>query len=152
MKLYLKKTQIGLVAPDEIGAESLEKYRNGTLLLCEIAAPRNPKFHDKFFALLRLGFSYWKPGEVDAKHGVPEKNFEQFRKDVIILAGFYESVIRLDGSVRIEPKSISFAKMSEDDFRDVYNKVLNVLLQKIFIGYTDEQVIRMAEEQILSFS
>lgn len=152
MELYLKKTQIGLVHSDEISAEALEKYRNGSLLLCKIVQPRNQKFHAKFFALLSVGFRYWEPGEIDSKYGQPEKNFEQFRKDVTILAGFYTVDTRLDGSVRVNAKSISFAKMSEDEFAELYNKVINVLLKRIFTQFTKEEVIRMAEEEILSFA
>lgn len=152
MKLYLTKTQIGLVTADEIAAEALDKYRNGTVLLCEIVQPRNYKFHKKFFALLNLGFQYWKPAEVDSKFGAPEKNFDTFREQVVIMAGFYHMVVTLRGEARAKADSISFANMSEDKFQDLYNKVLNVLLKIIFIGYTDEQVIKMAEEQILSFS
>lgn len=152
MKIYLKKTQIGLVHADEIAAESLEKYPNGKLLLCDLVAPRNPLFHEKFFALLRTGFRYWEPGEVTSKHGQPQKNFERFREDVTILAGFYEVTIRLNGETAIKAKSISFGSMRQDEFEELYNKVLNVLLQRVFVGYTDEQVIRMAEEQILNFA
>jgi hypothetical protein len=152
MKIYLKKTQIGLVHNDEIAAESLGKYRNGKLLLCDLIAPRNPDFHNKFMALLRVGFHYWEPGEVDCKYGVPTKSFDQFRGDVTILAGYFHVHTRLDGTSRVTPKSIAFGSMSEDEFQQLYSNVINVLLQKIFIGYSDADVIRMAEEQILSFA
>lgn len=152
MKYYFKKTHIGLVYADEITAEAFEKYPNGRLLLVEVVAPRNAEFHEKFFALLRVGFRYWDPGEVTSRHGKPLKSFRQYRKDVIILAGFHDVVIRLDGSTRIVAQSISFASMDQDEFCDLYNQVINVLLQRVFVGYTDEQVIRMAEEQILNFA
>lgn len=149
---YFKKSHIGLVYADEITAEAFEKYPNGRLLLVEVVAPRNPVFHEKFFALLRVGFKYWEPGDVSSRHGKPQKSFRQFRKDMIILAGFHEVVIRLDGTSRIVAQSISFANMSQDAFEELYNKVINVLLQRIFVGYTDAQVIRMAEEMILNFA
>ena len=152
MELYLKKTVIGLVPSDELSQEALEKYHNGTLLLCKLVQPRNPKFHDKFMALLRVGFKYWQPGEIECKHGTPAKNFDQFRKDVTILAGFYEAVIRLNGETRIEAKSISFGKMTDDDFRELYSAVINVLLQNIFKGYTEEQVVKLAADEILNFT
>ena len=152
MECYLKKTHLGLVCCDELSQEALEKYKNGALLLCKITQPRNPHFHDKYMALLRVGYKYWEPGEIDCKYGVPEKNFEQFRKDITILSGFYQVTIRIDGSTRIEAKSISFAKMEDDDFRTLYSKTIDVLLKKIFVGYKEEEVIKLAEQEILNFA
>jgi hypothetical protein len=152
MELYLQRTKHGLSPEDPIGAEMLEKYRFGDRLLCKITKPRNPLFHKKFFKLLQVGFNYWEPGEINSKYGKPEKNFDQFRKDVTILAGFYTVVTRLDGSVRVEPKSISFASMDEEEFERLYSNVLNVLLEKIFIGYTEKSVREMAENELLGFA
>ena len=93
-------------------------------------------------ALLNLGFSYWVPGDVSSKYGVPEKNFDRFRYDVTILAGYYHNVIRLDGSVRVEPDSISFANMDEDTFSKLYQNILTVLLKHI------PMMDKMGEEEI----
>lgn len=82
----------------------------------EFKNARNPKFHAKFFALLNLVV----------------ENTEQF-KDVnhlrMILAiecGWYEELINpLSGEITIIPKSISFAKMDNDEFEDLYNKSID---------------------------
>ena len=72
---------------------------------------------------------------------MPEKNFDRFRADCTILAGYYESTIRLDGSVRIEPKSISFAKMSEEEFTKLYDATITVLIKYVYgSGRTKEEI------------
>lgn len=55
------------------------------------------------------------------------KSFEAYRKWAVMTAGFYDEFPLPDGSVRREARSISFASMSEDEFREVYKAVLNVL-------------------------
>lgn len=112
----------------------------------------NTAFHRKLFALFNVGFEYWEPGEISCKYGVPEKNFNQYRGDVTILAGYYEVYTRLDGSTRVVPKSLKYEKMSDDEKEKLYSSVINVLLKHIFNGYTEEEVIRMATGKILGFA
>lgn len=152
MKVYLVKRGDGLYIEDEIAEEVLCRIPDGSLLQCDITLPRNPKFHRKFLKLLRVGFKYWKPGEINTKYGAAAKRFERYRKDIIILAGFYEPVIRLDGSVRIEPASISFSNMDEVEFSELYHKALDVLVTRVFADLTEEEALRRIEEEILSFA
>lgn len=131
MKFTLQKTTNGWIPADEETADAHRKMKIGDVLHGDFAKMRNPKFHRLFFALIKLAFDYWEPGEIDSKYGKPEKNFDQFRKDLTILAGYYTVVIRLDGSTRIEPKSISFASMDETEFQKLYQAVLTVIIERI---------------------
>ena len=88
--------------------------------------------HKKYFALLNVGFDNWNPGEINSKYGIPEKNFERFRKDIAILCGFYSVVVRLNGSTRVEADSISFSKMDEQTFRDLYSKTVDLLIRDVY--------------------
>ena len=112
---------------------------------------RNILFHRKYFALLNIGFDNWEPGEINSKYGVPEKNFERFRADLTILAGFYENTIRLDGSVRIEPKSISFAKMTAEEFADLYSKTIDVLIKHVYKMKINAEKLDEIVESYLQF-
>lgn len=102
---------------------------------------RNPDHHRKYFALLNLAYDYWEP-----ENQVGEKNFDRFRKDVIILAGFYERYVRLDGSTRIEPKSISFGSMEQDEFEELYSKTIDVIIKYVLTNYTGEDLQRVLRE------
>lgn len=145
----MTKGPLGALVPaDRETDDYLRKIKSGVVVHGEFRRMRNPRFHRKFFALLNFAFEYWEPGEVSSRHGVPEKNFERFREDVIILAGYYRSVIRLDGSVRIEAESISFGSMDEDRFEKLYNAVLTVIIERILVGRTPEEVDRLVNEAL----
>lgn len=153
MKITLVKTMNGLMPLDESGAEMLKRIKQGAAVKCDVTEIRNYPFLKKFFALLNLGFSYWEPAELlEGKYGKPKKNFDKFRDQVTILAGYYEAYIDINGNERVAAKSISFASMKQDEFEKLYSAVLDVLLERIFVGYTDENVIKMAEQQLLGFA
>ena len=121
-----------------------------------ITRPRNSQFHRKYFALLNWAYDEFEPDpdpDFEAKWGmVPEKNFDRFRKDIAILAGYGEAHINIKGEVRMEAKSISFAKMTEDEFLDLYNKTLNVLWTRIFVHkYESEEELRDVAAQLEDF-
>lgn len=141
MKIVLQRMPGGWAnASDE--AEDLHRNTKiGHLIHADFKRIRNPLFHRKFFALLRLAFDAWEPGEITSRYGVPEKNFDRFRKDLIILSGRYHVVVRLDGSTVIEPESISFANMSQDEFEKVYSSVIDVIISKIpALGDSREEI------------
>ena len=149
MKLNLLKTISGLVPVDPDSEARYNKIKIGAVIEAETKEVRNPKFHRQYFALLNVGFDNWSPGEIDSKYGTPAKNFERFRKDIAILCGYYDIVIRLDGSTRPEAQSISFAGMSQETFEDLYSKTIDVFLNKIYgEGSSAEEIDRIVSEYL----
>jgi hypothetical protein len=71
---------------------------------------------------------------------VVAKNFNQFRNDVVVLAGFFETTMTLKGEVRVIAKSLSFASMEQDEFDSLYNAVVSVILSKILKNYTRDDL------------
>ena len=136
MEAIFKKVNGALHPANESDREILKKFPAGSPVRVKITRVRNYEFLKKYFALLNLAFDYWEP---DEDH-VGEKNFERFRKDVIILAGFYEQYVRVDGSTRIEPKSISFGSMSEDEFADLYTKTIDALVKYVLPRFTGQEL------------
>ena len=137
MEVLLIKTPQGAFVPtDDIQLEACKRFKAGSTIRADISAMRNGKFHRKFFAMLDVGFDAWEPPQSEFR-GLPvQKNRERFRKDCIIAAGFYEVVSNINGDVRAEAKSISFASMDDEEFERVYSAVANVLLQRVLINYT----------------
>jgi hypothetical protein len=135
MDVIFTKTRISNISAYVPGDPSTEEWDQKIKIGENVHGPfrkmRNPLFHRKFFALLNLAFEYWEPGEINSKYGVPEKNFDRFRKDLTILAGHYHIVARLDCTAGPEADSISFGNMDQDTFERLYNSVLNVILKKI---------------------
>lgn len=145
----LSKINGALVPAFEADREAVNKIAPGSLVRCDIIQPRNAKFHRKFFALLNLAFEAWEPADQDYK-GLPvQKNFERFRKDLVIAAGFYDVVANIKGEVRAEAKSISFAKMDDEEFSRLYNAVANVILQRVMTNYTRDDLDQVVETILL---
>ena len=123
---------------------------SGELIDVEMRITRNPQFHRKFFALLSIGFDAWEP---DRAHKGDEitKNFEQFREDVTILAGFFDRTFNLDGTMTLRSKSISFANMDDAEFERVYSAVIDVLLQKVLRNYANRDELDAVVEKMMEF-
>jgi len=85
--------------------------------------------------------------------GHPQKNFDRFRKDLVILAGYYEISIRVDGSTRIEAKSLRFDKMDNEEFAACYSAIIDVLLAKIpSMAHMTKDEVDETVNKILSFA
>ncbi|EJY0882929.1 DUF1367 family protein [Vibrio cholerae] len=174
MSLSLVRSKTGGLAPlspeDE---EVLRRYAIGEVIEFPKlpSKVRNPQFHKKYMALLKLGFDYWEPkgGTVcpnedrllknfvaylskELGHGdvlseyesefmyqmqakrsayAVEKSFLAYRRWVAVEAGFYTVIILPNGAIRKEPKSISFAKMDDHEFQELYRASFNVIWQQI---------------------
>jgi len=152
MDITVIKTASGALIPaDEQSSQAIGKLRAGAGLRLSMVKQRNVEFHRKFFALLNLGFDAWEPAQKEYRGKAVEKNFDQFRNDVTILAGYYDMTYTLKGDVRLTAKSISFAKMSQDEFEALYNAVINVILSRILTRYTKDDLDNVIN-QVLSFS
>lgn len=150
MEILLLKHPKGFLYPaDELEAEKIKTLKPGVLIRSTIARVRNALFHRKFFALLRLGFDAFSPPEAEYRGMPVQKDFEQFREDCIIAAGFFTVTYRINGDMRIRAKSISFARMSPEDFERLYSQVANVLLQKVLAQYQNRANLDNVVNQLL---
>lgn len=132
----------------------LKKLDAGEISFLEFIIPRNGKFHRKFFALLDVGFDAWEP---DRKHKSykrkpVEKNREQFREDITIMAGFYEQTFDLKGRMRIRAKSISFANMDDVEFEALYSAICDVLLREVCTRYAGRAELEAVVERVMRFA
>ena len=152
MQAYLTKTQSGFVPADPDTEVWYKKRKFGEVVQGEFKTIRNYEFLKKFFALLNVGFDNWEPGHITSEYGWPEKNFEKFREDVTILAGYFYVVIRLDGSTQVKAKSISFAKMEEEEFSELYNKAINVLLKHVYDSDMTPKALKNIVNQYMGFT
>lgn len=150
--IILTKTASGALVPvDPQAAEYIAKLKVGAGVTATVKRARNVQFHRKIFALLNLAFDHWEPAQATYKGEVVGKNFDQFRNDVIVLAGFYEMAVNLRGETRLTAKSISFANMAQDDFDVLYSKVIDVILSRILTNYTRDDIDNVVEN-VLRFA
>ena len=150
MRIYLKKIGGMLCGDTEADKEALRKFKQGKPIKAEITSPRNYEYHKKFFAMVGVGFDAFDPGELKHNGIAVSKDFDRFRKDCIIQAGFYDVVANLKSEVRAEAHSISFANMEQADFEKVYSQVANVILQRVLTNYSRDDLDRVVSE-ILGF-
>lgn len=155
MKLTFIKTISGLFAPyGEDSQTAMARVKPGQLLQGDFTKPRNPDFHRKVFALLGLLFDIWAETcptqEYKGVHVLPE--FERFRKDLTIMAGFYRPVWNIKGELRLEAESLSFGSMTQERFEQAFSAYINVGLAKILKpGAMTEQQLRNRVDQLLAF-
>lgn len=131
----------------------LFRMEAGEMCRVEVVIPRNSRFHRKFFALITLGFEAWEPCRVRKTYrGRPvAKNFERFRSDIIIQAGYYEQTFDLQGRMRIEAQSISFAAMEDPEFEQLYSAVATVLLERVLTTYKGRVELDGVIDRIVGF-
>lgn len=134
MEVLLRKTFTGF-APENGEDEKLKRFKLGDTVKAKIVVPRNVGFHRKFFALLKLTFQNQEL--ID--------NYDDFREAVTITAGFFRWSKDLHGNEFKRAKSISFAKMDQAEFEEVYSRVLDVCLN--VLGCEKKEL----ENEILNF-
>ena len=132
MKIKFFKAQGGMLVPaDEAEAERMTRFKNGEMYQVDIKLSRNPQFLAKIMVFFNFCFSHWD-GYVVTNNCSEKHQFDRMRKDLTILAGFYEQSYRLDGSIRVEAKSLAFENMDEEEFTECYHAVINSAMKHIF--------------------
>ena len=134
MKLILRNTISGLIPLFPSDFDEKRKLKLGVDYEAEIKMPRNYPFLKKFMALINLGC---ENSSLDMPHNT-------YRKYMTIKAGYYNAYSTPKG-VYYEPMSISFASMPEEEFQEVYSRVLDKIIEDI--GSTREEI----EQQLINF-
>lgn len=133
MKIEVIKESGGLFRPaSDMEYEKTTKYKTGELYTAEIKLTRNPQFHRKVFAFFNFCFQHWS-GDIECEFMDETAQFDVFRKQLTILAGYRTSVINLrtlKGSY--EAKSLSFGSMAQDEFEQCYNALIQAAMKHIF--------------------
>ena len=138
MKGFFRKNALGALVPDDPEAQELiSKVKIDAVVSCEIKRTRNIAMHRKYFSLLNYAFDQM---DFDDQRIL----FEDFRSQVIMLAGYKREVVSFSsGEPRWEPKSISFSSMSQDDFEQLYDDTIEVLLRYVLKRYERSDVDRV---------
>lgn len=129
MKILVKKTPSGLKPLYDSDYDNYSKIPLGEEFEIEYTRKRNSKFHRKFFALLKLAF----------ENQQDYRNLDEMRKDLIIVAGYYDEHINLiTGEVTKLHKSISFSSIDELQFSEIYEAVKTVISR--WLGIDNETI------------
>lgn len=153
-RLMLRRIPGGWIDVPEDDSVPITRFKIGELYPADIVEMRNGPFFKKWWALVKTVYMIWK-------ERMPEKevngvkvgtSIERFRKDITVLAGYYEPVYNAEGEVRLEPISISWAKMDEGTFAKFYSDTIDAALQKVIpqCGVDSKQLDQWAM-QVLRF-
>lgn len=121
MLLHLKRIKEGFIPLDDESVKATLKIKVGDEVFMEWKPKRNYRFHKKYFALLNaviLNQEHYKT--VDNLHEAIKYN-----------AGYFETIIPLDGQAFLKTKSISFYTMSADDFESFYSVAIDECLKLV---------------------
>jgi hypothetical protein len=115
MDIYLVKTLGGALKPiDGTGEEIIDTLGAGEVIRATIKKDRNPGHHRKFFGLLGLVY----------KNQERYLSQEALRFAVMVSAGYVDTIALEGDKVTFRPVSISWARMSQDEFELFYNAAL----------------------------
>lgn len=142
MQIDLVKHPGGVFSPaSDSDLERLQRFKNGETYTAEIKLTRNPSFHRKVFAFFNFCFAHWAADRAGLEHMDEHSQFDRFRKDLTILAGFYEQTVRLNGEVRTEAQSLAFSNMDQEQFERCYSALINAAIKHVFAGTTDPAIL-----------
>lgn len=156
MDVLLRKAPNGVLVPaNEAEAEKLRKLKIGVTVKSKITQMRNERFFRKWFALVHVGYELWTEvapeGEYRGQKVLP--NFDRFRKDITILAGYHHPVFNVRGEMRLEADSIAWGEMNEETFEKLYQATITVILNKVLAGRgMDEQRLNEWVERVMEFA
>jgi hypothetical protein len=109
----------------------MKRFKNGESYEIEIKLQRNAAFHGKVFAFFNFCFDCWAS---DREFMDEAGQFDVFRKNLTVLAGYYDQYYTISGEMRVEAKSLSYASMEQEEFEQCYSALINAALVHIFPG------------------
>lgn len=136
MEIHLVRTSTGLRPYTDDDYEEMKKIKVGSIVKANIVRPRNVKFHRKFFALIRAAWD-----SLTEQQRINLRSIDTFREQLLITSGFSEPLYDLNGQKFLErAKSISFSKMDEPAFNEVYSRVLDTIITILYAdGVTEDE-------------
>lgn len=116
-----------LLPADEESKELLKKLSEDEIYYFDYKRTRNYNFHKKLFVLFNVGY----------KNTKLNLSFERWRKVMTMKAGYYVAW-SYKGYTQFEAKSLSYESMSQDEFEEAYERILQVVAGDI--GTSNEEL------------
>ena len=138
VEVLLQRKGKHLVAADPISQESVDGMRQGEVVACTMRRPRNVGHHRLFFALLNEVFV----------NQTRYATLDHLLDTIKIGVGHYDSYPLDDGRELVKPKSISFAIMDQSNFRQFYDRVIELICTRILPNTDSEQLKQRIEDII----
>lgn len=105
------------------------------MVMAEIKMKRNPGNHRRFFAFIKTTFDM--QDEFD--------NIDVWRKYIQMKGGFFDEIITGAGKVMYWPRSVSWDKLDEIEFKELFGKVFNAFMKYYGQQLSQEQLDTLLE-------
>lgn len=135
MKIRVYNTPYGLIPCYDEDYEKRQKLKLNQEYVVDIKTERNAKFHRLYFAFLRTAWAYLPEAKSNGF-----RSFDNFRYYIEVAAGHCIPFYSPKRNEWVEvPKSINFETMEEDEFKDLYQRVKDVVFGIIGQYVTPEE-------------
>ena len=131
----MRRSQFGLAAVDDHSAQEIAGIDRGVIVSVQIKQPRNPK-------RLRL---YWAICNKISENSSYSK--EQVDHLLKIVTGHVEP-FTFNGMTGYLPRSISYNKMTESEFKHFLDQCIQYILTELLPGVSEDDFAREIEEII----
>lgn len=123
MKIYLTREGDTFKPLSEMDFEKTKRVKEGQIIEVDYKKPRNPLFHNKFMSMVRVVYDNQEAFE----------HIEQLLNAIKIDLGYYDTYqirVKAGNAEVCVPRSISFAKMDETEFEELYSKAVDLILAR----------------------
>jgi hypothetical protein len=139
MNSYAVKSE-NVLHPTPEAVEKFNRIPQGAIVHWTYRRPQIAAFHRKFFAMISVIFD----------NQSEYNNKDLFYKVLIMLSGFCE-IVQVGDKTLFVADSVSFEKCSQSKLEEIYDKVLDVALERFCVGSSVEEINKKVDE-VLAFS
>ena len=137
MKIILEKNNGALCPVSDIEKSKIDKLNPDGYYQVSIPLKRNYQFLKKVMKFFNFCFEHWD-GEKVHEFASVSQQFESFRKQLTILAGYKVVTYKINGKMIIDAQSLSYESMSEEKFQEFYKDLTVADMKYIFKEKQDD--------------
>jgi hypothetical protein len=141
--ILVRTSDVKLAPAYDSDYNTLRAIPEGEILTVDLEMERNPRFHRKFFAMVKFFYEHM-PEIITSKYPDPETFRRQF---LFYYCGVTEEIIDWKGDRHIVPKSVSWGAMDNIEFREVYERIRDKIAREFFPDIENEEL----EAELLNF-
>lgn len=131
--IHVVKTKGGLYPIYESDQDAMQKIADGEIIEISWKQARNWRNHKRYFAMLKMTIDNL-PDEFPDNY----RNIEFLRYEIMIGIGHCEFRSSIGGNIYPVAKSMSFSKMDEQEFQEIFKLSQNYILRH-FLKDIDEE-------------
>lgn len=135
MKAFFTRTASGLIPADDESRELLRSIKLGATVSLELSRPRNIRFHRLYWGLCST---------IASAIGAQSENVS----DVIKLRSGHFTVVQTKTERLRLPKSISFAKMDQAEFKAFFEQACRVVCEEFLPHMKPGELTKQIEQMV----